>query len=187
MLDRITNPREKLRTEIVGREAAAAALGKASRAANSAKELLDATATSLADYDGLDDVITAYRAETIRIWSADGGGTSQPSMELPEKLQGLVRSRKEATELWSAAKAAHASLIEDRVKAQRDFEATTRAVDAAVDQIMIVDAHAVSEELERQQAFVDALRFRLRAFLKIQRPNPSFNPGDAISLSSAYR
>jgi hypothetical protein len=172
MLDRTQNAaREKLRAAIAAKENAATALARSSKAANNAKELVDAAEADVLAHDGLDDDMLAHRTLAIRVWSV-AGGSERPSMDLSEELKERSRKRQDANDRFAAATAAHVVLSAERTAALKKFSEADSAARAAADAVMVSDAEAVADELERQQAFVNALRFRLRAFLRIVRPIP---------------
>ena len=163
--------RDKLRALIAAKESAAAALAHATRSASNAEKIVGEAIAQFRSFDKLDDEITAYRAALIDAWSASGSDDRpSPSLELSAELTARTQKRQEAYSTLLAAKAAQAALDEKAAKASAAFAAADSAVKAAADAVMMIDADRAADGLEKAQAFVNALRFRLRAYLRIQRP-----------------
>ncbi len=187
MLDRTKNySRQSLAEAIAAKQAARSTLAQASKAAKNAKELLDASEADVLAHEGLDDQITEYRTQAIRMWSVNGGGSKRPSMDLSDKLNESHRKRQDANDRFKAATVAYELLSAERAFALQAFSAADSAVASAADRVMIEDAQELAEELEREQALVDALRIRLRAIMAIQRTRPGWTVANASVHQSPY-
>jgi hypothetical protein len=184
MLDRTSNlPRQLLATAIADRNAVALNHRNAVVAADHARSMMTSAQAHLLSFVDLQSRITAFRADKIAEWSAGPAGGSRPSMDLPKELEEALSERDLAQADAASAKAVYERLAADVEAATVTLQRAEDLVKAKADDILIESAEAVAEELEREQAFVDALRFRLRAFLRIMRPMPGAAERAATGLT----
>lgn len=133
------------------------------RAADEAWALFEAAGEHLKTFDGLDQEITAFRAERVKAWSS--GNRSDPtSRDLPPDLESAIGARDLAAADAASSAAVHKVLKSEAEKADATVERAGAVLGKAAQQVMIETAEEVADELARVQALADALRFRLRAF-----------------------
>lgn len=158
------SPRHVLADAIADREAVALKHRNAVTAADHAKALMTSAQAHFLSFNGLQDRITTFRAEKIVEWSDRGG--DRPSMDLPPALAHELSERDLAVADATSSKAVYERLAADAEATAVAFRRTQDAVSAAVNRVLIEDAEEVADELGAAQALVDALRFRLRAFVE---------------------
>lgn len=160
--------RAALRRAREERDAARDELHISEGAVATAKALVTEAEAKLATFSDLDARIAAERAQRIK-----AGVTN---LALAGELAAAVRERRDAEDEATAAKAAHAILVDEVVTAKRAAAAAEDALVEAAEAVMLEHATHIAEALATTEQRAADLRSELQGFANCWLPQANRQP-----------
>jgi hypothetical protein len=146
--------RESLREAHSARASAKAKLREVQEVVERGRKLVASLAAEAASFAGVEDEADAARADSLR---------NGAPLDLPPALADRLRRKTEIDADAEAARRAHALLADEAIAAQQELDAAARAVERAVESVLVAEGEAVVAEMLAAERRALDLRHSLQA------------------------